>query len=158
MDNHSLSRAQVLFRRPRTSGRRTSCGKTTIQKWATFTYIGKETTFITNLFKKTDLGIALRTNNTERKSGDSDFHFNLHHHRSQICAILLFLRLFHVTKRVVTAVKWLSSECSNWILKVCSCRGQICWISPFFLNWYFLWFVFIWFICFAWVCLYLLLC
>jgi len=25
---HSLSRAQVLFRRPRTSGRRTSCGKT----------------------------------------------------------------------------------------------------------------------------------
>ena len=26
---------------------------TTIQKWATFTYIGKETTFITNLFKKT---------------------------------------------------------------------------------------------------------
>jgi len=25
---HSLSRAQVLFRRPRTSGRRTLCGKT----------------------------------------------------------------------------------------------------------------------------------
>jgi hypothetical protein len=37
---------------------------TTIQKWATFTYVGKETTFIINLFKKTDLGIALRTNNT----------------------------------------------------------------------------------------------
>jgi hypothetical protein len=37
---------------------------TTIQKWATFTYVGKETTFITNLFKKTDVGIALRTNNT----------------------------------------------------------------------------------------------
>jgi len=40
---------------------------TTIQKWAMFTYIGKETTFITNLFKKTDLGIALRTNNTIRR-------------------------------------------------------------------------------------------
>ena len=41
---------------------------------------------------------------------------------------------------------------------VCSCRGQIYWISPFLLNWYFLWFVFIWFIYFAWVCLYLLQC
>ena len=29
---HSLSRAQVLFRRPRTSGRRTSCGKTLTSK------------------------------------------------------------------------------------------------------------------------------
>jgi len=28
------------------------------------TYIGKETTFITNLFKKTYLKIALKTNNT----------------------------------------------------------------------------------------------
>ena len=37
---------------------------TTIQKWATFTYIGKETTFITNLFKKTNLGIALCINTT----------------------------------------------------------------------------------------------
>jgi hypothetical protein len=37
---------------------------TTIQKWASFTYIGKETTFITNLFKKTEPGIALRSNNT----------------------------------------------------------------------------------------------
>ena len=27
----------------------------TTQKWTTFTYVGKETTFITNLFKKTDL-------------------------------------------------------------------------------------------------------
>jgi hypothetical protein len=34
------------------------------QKWAIFTYNGKETTFITNLFKKTDLKIMLRTNNT----------------------------------------------------------------------------------------------
>jgi hypothetical protein len=37
---------------------------TSTQKWTTFTYIGKETTFITNLFRKTDLRIALRTNNT----------------------------------------------------------------------------------------------
>jgi hypothetical protein len=34
------------------------------QKWACFTYVGKETTFITNLFRKTDLKIALRANNT----------------------------------------------------------------------------------------------
>jgi hypothetical protein len=37
------------------------------QKWASFTYIGKETTYITNLFKKTDLKVALRTNNTIQK-------------------------------------------------------------------------------------------
>ena len=33
-------------------------------KWANFTYIGRETTYITNLFKKTDLKIAFRTTNT----------------------------------------------------------------------------------------------
>ena len=33
-------------------------------KWATFTYIGKETLYITNTFKHTDLKIAFRTNNT----------------------------------------------------------------------------------------------
>jgi hypothetical protein len=37
------------------------------RRWATFTYTGKETTFIINLFKKTDLGIALRTNNTIKR-------------------------------------------------------------------------------------------
>ena len=37
------------------------------QKWATFTYVGRETTFITNLFKKTDIKIAFRTNNTIQK-------------------------------------------------------------------------------------------
>jgi len=37
------------------------------QKWATFTYIGKETTVITNLFKKTNIKIAFRTNNTVQK-------------------------------------------------------------------------------------------
>jgi len=46
------------------SNRQTS---THTQKWASFTYIGKETTHIINLFKKTDLKIALRTSNTLQK-------------------------------------------------------------------------------------------
>ena len=33
-------------------------------KWATFTYIGKQTTFITILFSKANIKIAFRTNNT----------------------------------------------------------------------------------------------
>jgi hypothetical protein len=37
------------------------------QKWASFTYVGKETTYITNLFQKTSLKIVLRTNNTIQK-------------------------------------------------------------------------------------------
>ena len=37
------------------------------QKWATLTYVGKETTFITNLFKKTNVKIAFRTSNTIQK-------------------------------------------------------------------------------------------
>jgi hypothetical protein len=37
------------------------------QKWAYFTYIGKQTSYITNLFKKTDLKIALRNSNTLQK-------------------------------------------------------------------------------------------
>jgi hypothetical protein len=40
---------------------------TSTQKWATFTYVGKETTYITNLFKNTDLNIAMRTNNSIQK-------------------------------------------------------------------------------------------
>ena len=36
----------------------------TTRKWIPFTYIGKETTFITNIFKKTNLNISLRTNHT----------------------------------------------------------------------------------------------
>jgi hypothetical protein len=36
-------------------------------KWATFTYIGKETTFITNLFKKANIKISFRTNTTIQK-------------------------------------------------------------------------------------------
>jgi len=39
----------------------------TTQKWAPFTYNGRQATFITNLFKKTDLRITLRTNNTLQK-------------------------------------------------------------------------------------------
>jgi len=40
---------------------------TATQKWASFTYTGKETTFITNLFKKAGLRTALRTNNNIQK-------------------------------------------------------------------------------------------
>jgi hypothetical protein len=34
------------------------------QKWATFTYTGKETTYITNTFRKTNIKIPFRTQNT----------------------------------------------------------------------------------------------
>ena len=37
---------------------------TTSPKWAAFTYIGKETSYITNLFRRTDLKITFRTKNT----------------------------------------------------------------------------------------------
>jgi len=37
------------------------------KKWCTFTYIGKEATKITKLFKDTNLQIAYRTNNTIQK-------------------------------------------------------------------------------------------
>jgi len=37
------------------------------QKWAKFTYIGKETKFITKLFKSTNVKIAFTTNNTIEK-------------------------------------------------------------------------------------------
>ena len=33
------------------------------QKWASFTYIGKETSYITNIFRRTELEIAFRTTN-----------------------------------------------------------------------------------------------
>jgi len=33
-------------------------------EWATFTYVGKDTTYITNIFRCSDLKIAYRTNNT----------------------------------------------------------------------------------------------
>jgi len=36
-------------------------------KWATFTYVDKETTYITNIFKHSGLRVAYRTNNTIRK-------------------------------------------------------------------------------------------
>jgi hypothetical protein len=47
------------------------------QKWITFTYFGKETITITQLFKNTNLHIAYKTNNTLRsylqhKNHDSD--------------------------------------------------------------------------------------
>jgi hypothetical protein len=34
------------------------------RKWATFTYAGKKTTYITNIFTHSDIRIAYRTNNT----------------------------------------------------------------------------------------------
>jgi hypothetical protein len=34
------------------------------QKWITLTYVGKETRFITKLFKNTNLYVAYKTNNT----------------------------------------------------------------------------------------------
>jgi len=34
------------------------------QKWATFTYIGKEITYITKIFKHTNINIAYLNNNT----------------------------------------------------------------------------------------------
>ena len=37
---------------------------TPTHKWVTFTYTGKETNFITNLFRETNLKIAFRTSNT----------------------------------------------------------------------------------------------
>jgi hypothetical protein len=36
----------------------------TTQKWDSFTYIGRETTYITNIFKRTDLKITFRTTQT----------------------------------------------------------------------------------------------
>jgi hypothetical protein len=38
--------------------------RTKKQKWACYTYVGKETTYITNIFRQTELKIALRTTNT----------------------------------------------------------------------------------------------
>jgi hypothetical protein len=35
----------------------------TPQKWASFTYVGKETSYITNIFKQTDLKTAFRIKN-----------------------------------------------------------------------------------------------
>ena len=34
------------------------------QKWDTFTYIGKETIYITKIFKHSNIKVAYRTNNT----------------------------------------------------------------------------------------------
>jgi len=34
------------------------------KKWASFTYVGKETSYITNIFRQTDLKVAFRTKST----------------------------------------------------------------------------------------------
>ena len=36
----------------------------TARKWACFTYVGKETSYVTNIFRRTDLKITFRTTNT----------------------------------------------------------------------------------------------
>jgi hypothetical protein len=46
------------------NGEQKQSTQTPTRKWATFTYIGKETTFIINLFRHTNIRIAFRTNNT----------------------------------------------------------------------------------------------
>jgi hypothetical protein len=43
---------------------RSTTPRNTKHKWTTFTYVGKETSYITNLFKKTELRIAFRTTST----------------------------------------------------------------------------------------------
>jgi len=43
---------------------RPTAPRTTKQKWTSFTYAGKETSYITNLFRKIELKIAFRTTNT----------------------------------------------------------------------------------------------
>jgi len=50
-------------RRPSTTTPSQKPGNTT-HKWAPFTYIGRETTYITNIFKKAGIRITLCTNNT----------------------------------------------------------------------------------------------
>jgi hypothetical protein len=42
----------------------TKTPKNNATKWTTFTYVGRETLHITNIFRKTDLKIAFRTTNT----------------------------------------------------------------------------------------------
>ena len=50
-------------------------------RWATFTYVGKETSYITNILIQTDLKIAFRTNNiirnllTRNKPPPTNFHY-----------------------------------------------------------------------------------
>ena len=57
--------------KPPTNGHPTNLSNiqtsTHTHKWASFTYIGKETTYITNLTKNTDLKIAIRSKNTLHK-------------------------------------------------------------------------------------------
>ena len=43
---------------------RPAAPRTTKQKWTSFTYVGKETSYITKLFRRTELKIAFRTTNT----------------------------------------------------------------------------------------------
>ena len=55
---------QIKPQKPPTNKLTTASPLRETQKWTSFTYVGKETSYITNIFRKTDLRITFRTNNT----------------------------------------------------------------------------------------------
>jgi hypothetical protein len=57
-------------------------------RWATFTYVGKETSHIANVFRQADLKIAFRTNNTIR---------NLLMHKNPVPHNFLLLGAYRLT-------------------------------------------------------------
>jgi len=52
------------YKPPTHNPTRPTAPQTTKQKWASLTYVGKETSYITNFFRKTELKIAFCTTNT----------------------------------------------------------------------------------------------
>jgi hypothetical protein len=54
----------IKHNKPWTHNRREETPSTQKQSWATFTYIGKETLYIANIFKNTDVNIMFRTTST----------------------------------------------------------------------------------------------
>jgi hypothetical protein len=61
---HNNSFPITPHKHPRNNTTRQQSTQMTKHKWVTFTYTGKETMYITNAFKHTDLKIAFRTNST----------------------------------------------------------------------------------------------
>jgi general stress protein 26 len=49
------------------------------KKWITFTYVGKETRYVTDLFKNHNVDIALHTNNSLEK------HVSIKGHKGVLC-------------------------------------------------------------------------
>jgi len=60
-------RKPPIQRPPTRTPERQAITRTPKHKWSTFTYIGKETTFISNTLKNTNLKIPFHTNNTVQK-------------------------------------------------------------------------------------------